>query len=178
MKETQAINKSLSSLGDVIAALGSGKGEAHVPYRNSKVCLNVSSKSALPIHHMLTTATVDLPSPILARRHSGQRQIKPHAHDAAPVTTRRPLAREQEQFAVRKQSPRNAHWSGEEAMMKRDYFAFLSASTHSFHDRASCGVLIEMFWVDVQGAGAFSLLPCNCSCFFAWEVGKEKIPDY
>lgn len=37
MKETQAINKSLSSLGDVIAALGSGKGEAHVPYRNSKV---------------------------------------------------------------------------------------------------------------------------------------------
>jgi kinesin family protein C1 len=38
MKETQAINKSLSSLGDVIAALGSGKGEAHVPYRNSKVC--------------------------------------------------------------------------------------------------------------------------------------------
>jgi kinesin family protein C1 len=39
MKETQAINKSLSSLGDVIAALGSGKGEAHVPYRNSKVCL-------------------------------------------------------------------------------------------------------------------------------------------
>ncbi|KAM0716350.1 hypothetical protein Q7P37_007795 [Cladosporium fusiforme] len=37
MKETQAINKSLSSLGDVIAALGSGKGEAHVPYRNSKL---------------------------------------------------------------------------------------------------------------------------------------------
>ena len=48
MKETQAINKSLSSLGDVIAALGSGKGEAHVPYRNSKVCLNVSSKSTYP----------------------------------------------------------------------------------------------------------------------------------
>lgn len=37
LKETAAINKSLSSLGDVIAALGSGKGEAHVPYRNSKV---------------------------------------------------------------------------------------------------------------------------------------------
>lgn len=41
-QETAAINKSLSSLGDVIAALG-GKGavnDAHVPYRNSKVSLH------------------------------------------------------------------------------------------------------------------------------------------
>jgi kinesin family protein C1 len=38
MKETQNINKSLSCLGDVIGALGSGKEGAHVPYRNSKVC--------------------------------------------------------------------------------------------------------------------------------------------
>ncbi|CAE6426145.1 unnamed protein product [Rhizoctonia solani] len=40
LKETQAINKSLSALGDVIAALGSngGSGEkGHIPYRNSKL---------------------------------------------------------------------------------------------------------------------------------------------
>ena len=37
LKETQNINKSLSCLGDVIAALGQGKEGGHVPYRNSKV---------------------------------------------------------------------------------------------------------------------------------------------
>lgn len=37
LKETQNINRSLSCLGDVIGALGSGKEGAHVPYRNSKV---------------------------------------------------------------------------------------------------------------------------------------------
>lgn len=40
VKETQSINKSLSALGDVIAALGekNEKGEkGHVPYRNSKL---------------------------------------------------------------------------------------------------------------------------------------------
>ncbi|KAJ7688187.1 P-loop containing nucleoside triphosphate hydrolase protein [Mycena rosella] len=36
LKETQSINRSLSALGDVVAALGSGAG-AHVPYRNSKL---------------------------------------------------------------------------------------------------------------------------------------------
>lgn len=40
LKETQAINKSLSALGDVVAALGEkgdGKNDKHIPYRNSKV---------------------------------------------------------------------------------------------------------------------------------------------
>ncbi|KAF8875354.1 P-loop containing nucleoside triphosphate hydrolase protein [Mucidula mucida] len=39
LKETQSINKSLSSLGDVISALGEkgAAGEKHVPYRNSKL---------------------------------------------------------------------------------------------------------------------------------------------
>ncbi|WBW72261.1 kinesin-14 family minus-end directed microtubule motor Klp2 [Schizosaccharomyces osmophilus] len=37
LKETQAINKSLSCLGDVIHALGSEKEGTYVPYRNSKL---------------------------------------------------------------------------------------------------------------------------------------------
>ena len=60
---------------------------------------------------------VDLPPPILARRHCGQRQVESHTHDATLVAARGALAREQEQFAVRKQSPRDAYRSGEEAVI-------------------------------------------------------------
>ena len=42
LKETQNINRSLSSLGDVIAALGQGKEGVHIPYRNSKVRFIIS----------------------------------------------------------------------------------------------------------------------------------------
>src|SRR6266404_923002 len=50
LKKTQNINKSLSALGDVIAALGekSDKSDKHIPYRNSKVkrlsCVPMKSK--------------------------------------------------------------------------------------------------------------------------------------
>lgn len=42
LRETQNINKSLSALGDVIAALGEkdGKVDKHIPYRNSKARLH------------------------------------------------------------------------------------------------------------------------------------------
>lgn len=58
LKETQSINKSLSALGDVIAALGE-KGavpgaEKHIPYRNSKVSCSLWSSLALSYRFQLT----------------------------------------------------------------------------------------------------------------------------
>lgn len=47
VKETRAIDKSLSALGDVITALAergasSGGDHRHIPYQNSKVCFRAS----------------------------------------------------------------------------------------------------------------------------------------
>ena len=59
LKETQNINRSLSCLGDVIAALGQGKEGGHIPYRNSKVmsfpqlCLRESCLRAQQLTYLL-----------------------------------------------------------------------------------------------------------------------------
>lgn len=62
LRETQNINRSLSCLGDVIAALGQGKEGGHIPYRNSKVCLSPSFRGGQP----LTASPAYIPSPILS----------------------------------------------------------------------------------------------------------------
>lgn len=77
LKETQSINKSLSCLGDVIAALGQGKEGGHVPYRNSKVSGSLSIDEAYRIrgHHRhahgyqwLTNPPANISTAIFPRR--------------------------------------------------------------------------------------------------------------
>ena len=67
LKETQAINKSLSALGDVIAALGekSERGDKHIPYRNSKVRRTGFRHSA---NVPLNLCIADVPTAKLAQR--------------------------------------------------------------------------------------------------------------
>jgi hypothetical protein len=132
MKETQAINKSLSSLGDVIASLGNkgSNADAHVPYRNSKVRLgmicawwaDVSRRRFkslfVVVDHITDLFTVDISPPIFARRHHGW-QVISNPDAAAPQPAAVPLAGVEEQSRLWKQSSRHAYWSGEEAVMKK-----------------------------------------------------------
>jgi len=64
LKETQNINRSLSCLGDVISALGSGKEGAHIPYRNSKV----GEKKHDMVHHADGLYLAHVSPPILVGR--------------------------------------------------------------------------------------------------------------
>lgn len=61
LKETQNINKSLSALGDVIAALGEkgdGKSDKHIPYRNSKVSLHRDYQHRLADKNLLVDVSL------------------------------------------------------------------------------------------------------------------------
>ncbi|KAK0254383.1 kinesin-like nuclear fusion protein [Friedmanniomyces endolithicus] len=114
-KETAAINRSLAALGDVVAALGGAaagkKGEeGHVPYRNSKVSsrkvydlpriscvLRGCGRADEAVAHADTVSLVNLPPPVLPRRHDGgEREEQPDADAAAFVAAAGALAREQE----------------------------------------------------------------------------------
>lgn len=55
-REAQNINRSLSALGDVISALGTGKG--HVPFRNSKLTFVLQVKIWIfPLSFFFTRGT-------------------------------------------------------------------------------------------------------------------------
>ena len=80
MKEAQSINKSLSSLGDVVNALAK-KTQCHVPYRNSKLTyllqdsLSGDSKALMFVN--VSTDADDVPETLCSLRFAAR------AHDVA-----------------------------------------------------------------------------------------------
>lgn len=102
LRETQNINRSLSCLGDVIAALGQGKEGGHIPYRNSKVCTVDSSLTT-----RLTSPTVDISSPILA----GWKLQDTHVCHGQPTAST--SLRELDKSQVCYQGAQHPHWYSE-----------------------------------------------------------------
>ena len=115
MNSIQAINKSLSALGDVIAALGErgASGERHIPYRNSKLTyllqnsLGGNSKT-------LVSLTFDRRLDCCANPHSDDRQRIPAI--GAP-------RRDADEFAVRHEGEQHDDRDGEEGG-EVEYFSF------------------------------------------------------
>jgi kinesin family protein C1 len=103
LKETQNINRSLSCLGDVIAALGQGKKDGHIPYRNSKVR---SFLQTTVVHSNITT--VDISTPILA----GWEFEDPHVCHGQPIAS--PSLRDLDESQIRHEGTQHSHWDREE----------------------------------------------------------------
>lgn len=101
LKETQNINRSLSSLGDVIAALGQGKEGGHIPYRNSKVCPTEPGIQSLSV---LTFPLAYLSSSIFPRRELQDTHVC-HGQPVASAPRRDP-----DQLEIRHKGAQHSHW--------------------------------------------------------------------
>lgn len=127
LKETQNINRSLSCLGDVIAALGQGKEGGHIPYRNSKVRAIHFPAFWWLYTNLMTIAYV--PLAILPRR-----QLQdPHVRHGQPVadTPRRDPNQSQVRHEGAQHTYRNRQAPGSCSRLLRllmilDAFCFLS----------------------------------------------------
>ncbi|GJJ11339.1 hypothetical protein Clacol_005571 [Clathrus columnatus] len=106
LKETQNINRSLSALGDVIAALGNappGQGDKHIPYRNSKaslICLPFSET-----HHVLYSIADISTAKFIERKFKNVNVLE-------LITTGRPSQRVSMLFALRNEGQQHNNRNG------------------------------------------------------------------